>query len=114
MRTSGSADVTTKLAVSSVTQQGVRQYAGGDVLKYSASSAAWVYGASSSAAAEVFVDGGYTRKTASSAAYQCVGSAIEPNPAADGTKVTVPPGFSIGADANINADGEQLQWTAWR
>lgn len=113
-RTASGANATTKLAVASSAQQGIREYAGGDTLTYDGTtSLRWEYGASSAAAAEVFVDGHYKRTAASQAAYQCYGKQVEPNPK-DGMKIKTPPGFSIGADSNINADGEQLMWEAVR
>jgi len=113
-RKASTADATTKLAVASGAQQGVREYAGGDVLTYDGvTNNRWEYGDSSADASEVFVDGHYQRTAASDAAYQCYGDRIDPNPR-NGMKITTPPGFSIGADSNLNVDGEQLAWEAVR
>jgi hypothetical protein len=101
-----------KLAVSTTTQQGIREYAGGDRLTYDGTTnSRWEYGASSAAAAEVFLDGQYTRDTATDTAFQCIGSKLLPSPT-DGAKVDTPAGFSIGANSAINVNGEQLTWIA--
>ena len=114
-RTASSADATTKLAVASSAQQGIREYAGGDILTYDGTTNnRWEYGDSSAAAAEVFVDGHYMRTAATGDKYQCYGTRVQPGTPRDGMKIKCPPGFSIGADSNLNADGEQLMWEAVR
>lgn len=97
---------------------GISAYEGGEVLLYDESDSQWEYDAGgdgllNDAASEVFVDGHYERNATTDDAYKCYGDAIVPNPR-DGARITTSPGFTIGADADINADGEQLLWMAIR
>ncbi len=114
-KTTSGANATTKLAVASSAQQGIREYAGGDELKYDGvTNTRWEYGASSADASEVFVDGTYMRTAAAGAAYKCYGAAVIPGTPRDGMKVKTPKGFTIGANGDINANGEQIMWEACR
>jgi len=96
-----------------LTTTGIAAYAGGDVIIYDKNtSVAWENSAGTSKE-EVYVDGHYERKATTDAAYKCIGNVLCPDPA-HGAKVTTPPGFTIGADTDVNVDGEQIAWMAFR
>lgn len=101
-----------------LTTGGISKYVGGDIIQYDKNtSSAWEYPTGHTSAGtsveEVFVDGHYKRAASTDAAYKCIGDAIEPSPV-HGCQVRTVPGFTIGTNANLNADGEQLIWEAWR
>lgn len=94
---------------------GITAYNGGDEIQYDkTSSARWETVASfpgGSSVEEVYVDGTYWRDAGTDAAYKCFGDRACPEKY-HGAKVVTTPGFSIAADADLNADGEQLIWMA--
>jgi len=97
---------------------GISKYTGGDKIYFDKNTSnCWEYAPDHASAGtsveEVYVDGRYKRASSSAAAYKCIGDAIEPNPV-HGCIVMTPAGFTIGADSDINQDGEQLIWEAWR
>lgn len=109
IKTAGTGTVTR----AAVAANGISEYAGGDEIIYDgATDNRWEDSAGNSVE-EVYVNGHYQKEAAADAAYQCVGDAIEPK-FRDGTKVTTPAGFTIGTDADINVNGEQIRWVAYR
>ena len=102
------------LAVSTSAQQGIREYAGGEKLTYDLAAARWE-DESGNDVTEVNVNGHYERDTASSAAFQDIGDAeIGDATPLNGQDITTPPGFSIGVDSDVNVNGQQLSWIAFR
>lgn len=96
-----------------LTADGISVYNGGDVIIYDKNtSAAWEDAAGTSKE-EVYVDGHYEMALSTDPAFRCVGDVLCPDPQ-HGSKVHTPPGFTIGADADLNADGERLFWMAIR
>lgn len=93
------------------TANGIAEYAGGDILTYDESDARWETSAAADAS-ELYVDG-YWEKESGGASYRNAASAKIPKPF-DGQMCIMGAGFEIGADANLNADGEQLVWIAMR
>lgn len=94
---------------------GIAAYDGGDELTYDGVTDSRWEDSSGNNAEEVYVDGHYKRDAAGDAAYKCIGdSQIGSSSPRDGAKCTTPPGFTIGADADINVNGEQLIWLAIR
>ncbi|MEM5787630.1 MAG: hypothetical protein AAGU11_09945, partial [Syntrophobacteraceae bacterium] len=93
-----------------IAANGLSMYAGGDRIHWDSVSARWE-DADGNDVSEKFVDGAF-KKTATSAAYRCIGDVIDPG--RSGAYVRTPPGFIIGTDADINANGEQLIWEAYR
>jgi len=109
-----------------LTTGGISEYAGGDELTYEAANSRWNNAAGASVE-EVYVDGAYELLHASNPAYRCIGDSIAGKPAYDnanallggvnpydGAKVKSIEGFTIGTNANLNADGERLIWIAHR
>lgn len=98
-----------------LTTAGISAYSGGDEIVYDgASSNRWEDSAGNSVE-EVYVDGHYERSAASDATYRCVGNAlVGASTPRNGAKVKTPPGFTIGTNADLNVDGEQLMWMAIR
>ena len=95
---------------------GISAYDGGDEIQFDKDNdnrwevvTAFPAGAS---VEEVYVDGSYRRTATTDSAYRCYGDAVCPNPV-HGIKVKTSPGFVIGTNANLNADGEQLLWMAF-
>jgi len=95
---------------------GISAYAGGDEIVYDDDGGnGWVDNLTDlTAKAEVYVDGHYQRTATTDAAYKCIGDSLVGDNPRHGAKVKTPPGFVIGADGDINADGEQLCWMAIR
>lgn len=91
---------------------GISHYAGGDVMVYDAADSRWENAAGASVE-EVYVDGYYNRSAAADAAYRCYGDRVCPDPR-DGMTVTTVPGFTLGTDADMNVDGQQLVFVAYR
>ena len=93
---------------------GIAAYAGGDEITYDGTThTRWEKVSDASDAEEVYVDGHYKRTASGDPAYKCIGESLEPNQN-DGSKVKTPAGFTIGADADVNANGEQICWIAMR
>lgn len=93
---------------------GIDPYDGGDELTYDGVTNNRWEDSTGADASEAFVDGNYERAATTDAAYKCIGTSIfgaatPPN----GAKVKTPAGFTIGLDADINVNGEQLTWEAW-
>jgi hypothetical protein len=102
-----------------LTTTGIAAYNGGDEIVYDGvTSKRWEAVSATFAGAskeEVYVNGHYRRTAVGDAAYECVGYAIAGTTSPrHGTKVKTTEGFTIGADTDINADGEQLLWMAIR
>lgn len=112
-----------------LTTAGISEYAGGDTIYYDRNNNRWesAAGGAGSSVEEVYVQGDYDLTNASNPAYRCIGDAIAGKPGYNSdnellgggeppqdTKVVTTPGFTIGTNANLNADGERLIWVAWR
>lgn len=91
---------------------GISHYAGGAVLTWDAAQSRWETSAGADAS-EVYLDGYYNREASTDAAYQCYGTKVYPDPR-DGATVTTVEGFTIGTNADINVDGQQLVFMAIR
>lgn len=99
-----------------LTTAGISAYAGGDEIQYDATSGNWEVTTNFPAGAsveELYVDGLYEREATTDPAYRCIGDRICPE-LRHGAKVKTPQGFTIGTNANLNADGEQLTWMVIR
>lgn len=92
---------------------GIDAYTGGDEIVYDGTTNNRWEDSAGTSKEEVYVNGHYKRTAAGDAAYQCIGDALEPNKN-DGSKVKTPAGFTIGTLANLNVNGEQLVWVAYR
>lgn len=95
---------------------GIDAYAGGDEIIYDGvTNNRWesiTNGVpSGTSKEEVYVDGWYKRTAAGDPAYKCYGDKAEPNKN-HGSIVKTSKGFTIGALANLNVNGEQLAWLA--
>jgi hypothetical protein len=102
--------------LSQLTSNGISAYAGGDLIIYDGdTNLRWetvsAGAPSGTSAEEVYVNGHYIRDAAGDAAYQCIGDAEAPSLVND-TILRTGQGITIGADANVNVDGEQLMWEA--
>ena len=112
-----------------LTANGISEYAGGDAFYYDRASNRWedAAGGSGNSVEEVYVDGSYDQTNSSNPAYRCIGDAIAGKPGYNSsnvllgggeppqdTKVESTAGFTIGTNANLNADGEALIWCVWR
>jgi len=95
---------------------GIAPYAGGDQIEFlSAVHPHWVVVGATADVSEVYVDGHYKRNSTTPAAFKSIGDKLlgrTPTAADYGTKFFTPEGFVIGADTDVNADGEQLSWMA--
>jgi hypothetical protein len=100
-----------------VATAGISAYAGGTKLVYDGvTNNRWEYPVGTSAE-EVYVDGYYTMTPAEFTAgvkqkYQCYGDARLGSNPPNGAFVITPPGFTIGTNADLNQNGEQLTWEA--
>jgi len=93
---------------------GISEYEGGDEIVFDSASGGWVDNLTDlNAKDEVYVNGHYERDEATDDAYQCYGDSVDPNPV-HGMKLKTPPGFTIGTNADLNVNGEQLLWIATR
>lgn len=93
---------------------GIAAYDGGDVLTYDgATDNRWEDSAAANAE-EAYVDGHYKRTASGDAAYKCIGDSMVGDNPIDQEKITTPSGFTIGADTDVNVNGEQLCWIAIR
>jgi hypothetical protein len=91
---------------------GISAYAGGDTIVFDSASGGWVDNLTDlTDKEEVYVDGHYKRTAATDDAYRCYGDAVDPNPK-HGMTVKTAKGFTIGANADLNVNGEQLIWIA--
>ena len=99
-----------------IAANGIAAYAGGDEIVYDDDDGnGWVDNLTDlTAKAEVYVDGHYQRTATTDAAYKCIGDSLVGDNPRHGAKVKTPPGFVIGADGDINVNGEQLSWMAMR
>jgi len=95
---------------------GISPYLGGDEIMYDGvTHSRWEDNALAGSVEEVYVDGWYERDAVGDTAYKCIGTKLLGRPpiAADhGIKFKTPAGFTIGTDADLNADTEQLIWMA--
>ena len=101
------------VVMSDLAAGGISHYAGGDVLTYDADDGRWETSAAADAS-EAYVDGYYNRDAATDAAYRCFGEAVHGATPLDGMKVTTTEGFTIGTDADLNVNGQQIVWMAYR
>jgi hypothetical protein len=98
---------------------GISAYSGGDEIIYDGiTNNRWesvgADGApSGTSKEEVYVDGHYKRTSNSDDAYRCYGDRVEPNKT-NHVKVKTVAGFTLGADTELNADGEQICFIAYR
>lgn len=98
---------------------GIAAYNGGDEIRYDKdTSARWELTTGTAfpggnSAEEVYVDGEYEKTAAGNAAYRCIGDVLCPEKY-HGARVKTTKGFTIGADTDMNADGEQLCWMVIR
>ncbi|HUV77075.1 MAG TPA: hypothetical protein VMW06_03350 [Desulfobacterales bacterium] len=93
---------------------GISEYPGGDEIVFDSASGGWVDNLTDlTAKDEVYVNGHYERAVSTDPAYQCYGDSVDANPR-HGMKVKTPPGFTIGTNADLNVNGEQLLWIATR
>jgi hypothetical protein len=100
------------VVMSDLAAGGISSYAGGDVIVYDADDSRWETLAGADAS-EVYLDGTYNRDASGDAAYQCYGDFVCPDPR-DGARVTTVPGFTLGTDADMNVNGQQLVFMAVR
>lgn len=108
-------DDTSQLHRTLLAADGISVYAGGDEITYDGATDGRWESAAAANVEEVYVDGHYTRDASADTAYKCIGDKMlgrEPAATDNGIKFKTPPGFKIGVDADINADGEQLVWMA--
>lgn len=96
------------------TDGGIDAYEGGDEIVYDGVTDNQWEDSGGTVKEEVYVDGHYRRTAATDAAYKCIGDSIIGDNPNDGDKVKTPPGFTIGANANLNVNGEQICWVAFR
>jgi len=102
-----------------ITSAGISAYAGGDTIKFDkTTSNRWelITGTAfpaGNSAEEVYVDGEYERTASTDVAYRCIGDVLCPEKY-HGATVKTPKGFTIGALADLNVDGDQLLWMARR
>lgn len=89
---------------------GISLYSGGDSIHWDSVSARWEDAAGNDVS-EKYVDG-YFKKVSGGASYKCYGDVVDPH--RSGAYLKTAPGFTIGTDADLNADGEQLIWIAFR
>ncbi|KKN75074.1 hypothetical protein LCGC14_0384480 [marine sediment metagenome] len=104
-----------------ITADGITEYGGGEQLIYDGvTNNRWEYdhdgdGVLDADAEEVFVNGHYLKVASGDAAYQSIGdSQIGASTPRNGEKIKSTAGFTIGALANWNVNGEQLAWIAYR
>ena len=95
-----------------VDADGISEYAGGDEIIYDEVDSQWE-DAAGTVKEEVYVNGHYLQEADADANYQCIGDHVEPQKKT-GTKIKTTPGFIIGANTNLNVDGEQLVWRVWK
>ncbi len=88
---------------------GIAAYAGGDELFYDSGDGQWE-DSGGTVKEEVYVDGQYMRTAAGDAAYRCFGDVAGSK--INGEKIVTSPGFTLGADADLNVNGEQIAWMA--
>lgn len=97
---------------------GISPYAGGAKLCFlNATHPHWVLVGDLTYAdvTEIYVDGHYKRDASTDVAFKDIGDSMlgrTPIAADYGTIITTPPGFVIGANGDLNANGEQLVWMA--
>jgi len=92
---------------------GISAYAGGDEIIYDGVTSIRWEDAAGDSMEEVYVDGHYKRTDVGDAAYRCYGDRVDPNKT-HGVKVKTAPGFTLGADSDLNADDEQICFIAYR
>lgn len=92
---------------------GISAYSGGTEITYDGETDNQWESAAAASVEEVYVDGHYKRTSNADAAYRCYGDRACPT-LVHGAKVKTTPGFTIGADSDLNADGEQICWIAYR
>ena len=104
---------TTDADRAAVAANGISLYNGGDDIVYDGATNMRWEDSDGNSVEEKYVDGYYQRAAGGGAAYKCYGDKTVPGGLTDGAKVKTAPGFTIGTDADINVDGEQLIWEAW-
>lgn len=100
---------TTYYAPSGLTA-GIYAYAGGTEIHWDSTDSRFENAAAADVS-EVYVDG-YFKKVSGGASYRCFGDVVDEKHS--GSIIKTVPGFSIAADADLNADGEQIIWVAYR
>lgn len=95
---------------------GITTYAGGDWMQYDGETNNRWESLAGADVEEVYVDGLYKRTAGADAAYRCYGDRVFPDPGSrqHGLKCRSAAGFTIGTDADINVNGEQICWVAIR
>ncbi len=93
---------------------GVSPFTGGTKLTYlSATHPHWCVVGATTDVSEAYVDGHYHRVAVGDTAFKSIGDSLlgkTPTAADYGAIVTATPGFTIGTDADMNQDGEQILW----
>jgi len=93
---------------------GISEYAGGDEIVYDGTTDNRWEDSDGNDKEEVYVDGHYIM-VSGGAAYKCIGDTLAGTTTPrDGAKFKTPPGFTIGTNGDLNANGEQLCWIAMR
>lgn len=100
------------LVRAAVTSAGISPYAGGDSVVYSAANERWETPAGADAT-EVYLDGFYNRSDSGDDASRPYGFTVVPDPSG-GEKIKTTPGFTVGTNADVNTDGEQIVFKAYR
>jgi len=95
---------------------GITAYNGGDFIIYDGVTDNRWETLAGADAEEAYVDGLYKRTSDSDAAYRCYGDRVIPQPTSrqHGLKVKTAAGFTLGADTDLNVNGEQISWIAFR
>jgi hypothetical protein len=97
-----------------LTTTGIAAYAGGDEIFWDEDNSFWENAAGTDKT-EVYVNGAHRRFTSGDAAFQDYGfEAASTTKPIDGDSFIMPEGFTIGADADLNVNGEQLVWVAMK
>ena len=96
-----------------LTSDGISAYAGGDEITYDGTTDNRWEDSAGNSAEEVYVDGHFKLTADAAPLYRCFGTRVVPN-LIDGAKVKTTEGFTIGAQGDLNVNGEQLCWMAIR
>ena len=94
---------------------GISPYTGGDEIVFDKNTSNRWEDSAGNDVSEKYVDGAFVREAASDAKYRCIGQTLTgTSTPPHGTKVRTPAGFTIGDNAAMNQDGEQLIWIAYK